>query len=134
MNNKWGPVLIAGLILGSSDVWSQEDESADEAEITIRLMGAAEAELPNAVTNDIVLPASLAEDQAAVEKAKNGIDKANENRQRREQGLQSADEARQRGAEMAEEAQQNREARGRSDENRPDTPNGPPDNPGPPNR
>ena len=91
-------------------------------------MGAAEAELPEAITKEIMLPKSLREDSKAVEKAANGLETANQNKQRRKSGPSQADEARERGAEMADEAKNNRESRGRSEEDRPD----PPSNPGPP--
>lgn len=124
MNIRKMIFCCSALLLGANVAWAQDD---DEAESTIRLMGAAEAELPEAVTKEITLPAAVAEDSAAVEKAARGLETANENRQRREEGLSTADEARERGADMADEAQDNRENRGRS-EDRPD----PPANPGPP--
>lgn len=124
MNAKTCLVISTALLLLANPAWTADD---DAAESTIRLMGAAEAELPEAVTKEITLPAADTEDLAAVEKAANGLQTANENRERRETGLSQADEARQRGAEMADEAQDNRESRGRS-EDRPE----PPVNPGPP--
>ncbi len=117
------------LLLYGNVLWAQESESSD-AEATIRLMGVAEAALPDAVTKEISLPQSLADDSAAVDNATNGLEKANANRARRDDGVSRADEARERGAEIAEEAQQNRESRGRSGD-RPDPPD-PPDPPGPP--
>lgn len=118
-----------------ANAWAQD---SDGAEATIRLMGAAEAELPDAVTREIVLPAHLLEaskeDQAAaVEHAAKGLDNANENRARREQGNSQAEESRERGEEMSEAAHENRENRGRSEDHpEPPDPPGPPDNPGPP--
>jgi hypothetical protein len=123
MNRKFVWMSAASLLLACGSAWAQEEE----AETTIRLMGAAEAELPDAVTAEIALPDSVAEDSAAVESAQFGLDTANENRERREAGLATADEARERGAEMAEEALQNRESRGRSE----DLPT-PPEVPAPP--
>lgn len=122
-------ICTATLLLGCGSAWAQEEE----AETTIRLMGAHEAELPDAVTAEIALPDSVPEDSAAVESAQFGLDTANENRQRREDGLSKADEARERGAEMTEEALQNRENRGRSQDlpTPPDVPS-PPDLPTPP--
>ena len=117
-------ICCTALLLGANVAWA---EDGDEAESTIRLMGAAEAQLPEAVTKQISLPAAVAEDSAAVEKAARGLDKANENRQRREKGLSQADEARERGSDRADEAHDNRENRGRS-EDRPE----PPANPGRP--
>ncbi len=124
MNIKKMTICCTALLLSANVAWA---EDGDEAESTIRLMGAAEAELPEAVTKEITLPAAVAEDSAAVENAARGLDKANENRQRREEGLSKADEARERGSDMADEAHDNRENRGRS-EDRPE----PPGNPGPP--
>lgn len=133
MNRKFFWIWTIALLMGFGSAWAQDEESGDEAETTIRLMGAAEASLPDAVTADIVLPESVSEDAAAVENAQFGIDAANENRQRREEGLTTADEARERSAEMAEEALENRENRGRGEE-RPDRPDVPdvPDVPTPP--
>jgi hypothetical protein len=135
MNRK---TMLVGTIvlLGSySSSWTQETGADEDAEATIRLMGAAEVELPDAVTKEISLPESIAEDSAAVENAAHGLETANENRMRREEGLTTADEARQRGAEMAEDAMENRENRGRSDDlpERPDVPE-PPTPPGAPGR
>jgi hypothetical protein len=131
MNRKFAWIYTVVFLMGFGSAWAQDE--GDEAEATIRLMGAAEAELPNAVTADIALPDSLPEDSEAVENAQAGIDTANENRQRREDGLTTADGARERGSEMAEEALENRENRGRS-EDRPETPDVPeiPEVPQPP--
>ncbi|HEX5786865.1 MAG TPA: hypothetical protein VFY03_01700 [Woeseiaceae bacterium] len=129
-------VFVALVTLGASNVAAAEDED-DEAEITIRLMGSADAERPEAVTEQIVLPPAAREDTAAVENARRGGERGNDDRDSgREHGLATADEARERGAEMSEEARENAENRGRSEERpdppgRPDDP-GPPDNPGPP--
>ena len=128
MKLKTLTMTTAALLLTANVGWTADETQGDSAESTIRLMGAAEAELPDAVTNKISLPAALADDSVAVEKAAKGLEKANENQQRREKtGLARADEARERGAEMAQEAKDNRDSRGRSEE-RPD----PPPNPGPP--
>ena len=123
--------ITAMILMGvSTGAWATGD---DGAEATIRLMGTAEAERPDAVTKTISLPAHLTvegDDQlATVEKAK-GHEKANERHDKREQGLTKADDARERGAEMSEKAKDVRENRGRS-EDRPDPP-GRPENPGPP--
>jgi hypothetical protein len=132
MNRNLVWIIIIASSFGYSSAWAQDDAGGDEAETTIRLMGAAEAELPDAVTKEIALPALFSEDSVAVEKAQAGMDTANENRQRREAGLATADEASQSGAELAEDARENRENRGRSEDNVPDGTPGPPDNPGPP--
>jgi hypothetical protein len=137
MNSKNVLIGTATMLLSCSSAWAQD--SGEEAEATIRLMGAAEAELPDAVTKTISLPGSMTEDETAVanatavEKSAQGIATANENRLRREEGLTRADEAREQGADMANEAMENREARGRSEDlpERPDTPQ-PPTPPGPP--
>lgn len=129
MNMKCIITITFFLLLSSGTAWT-DDESVDEAESTIRLMGAAEAELPNAVTKEISLPAAATEDEAAVDKASKGLEKANERNERREKGLSQADEARERGAEMSEEAKENRENRGRSGDRPqpPEPPKGPPNN------
>jgi len=130
-------LFVASLALTTFSANSWGD---DDAEATIRLMGAAEAELPDAVTKEISLPEHLlqraAEDQpAAVEHAQKGLDNANANRekQNRLDGLAKAEAARERGAEMSEKANENRENHGRSEDppGRPDNP-GKPDNPGQP--
>ena len=120
---------ILCLALSVSVVLAQEDDASaeDPAEATIRLRGAAEAEVPEAVTKEIKQPPAAVENSKAVEKAASGLQSARENRDRRENGLSRADEAREHGAEMAEEARQNRENRGRC-EDRPT----PPDRPEPP--
>ncbi len=127
MKNRSITVIATGLLLSANVAWTADDTDDGEAESTIRLMGVAEAELPEAVINEISLPAAVAEDSAAVENAAKGLEMANKNSQRSETGLTQADEARERGADMADEAQDNRENRGRS-EDRPE----PPTNPGPP--
>lgn len=124
MNIKKMIICCTALLLGANVAWALD---GDEAESTIRLMGAAEAELPDAVTKEITLPEAASEDSAAVDNTERKMKTANENRQRRENGLAQADEARERGANRANEAQDNRENRGRS-EDRPE----PPDDPGRP--
>ena len=104
--------------------------ASDDAEATIRLMGRAEAELPDAVTKEITLPAHLLaakpEDQvAAVEKAEKGLAKAYERHAHRDQGQDQAADARERGAEMKEKANEDRENQGRSDDH-PTPPEAPP--------
>ena len=117
-------ITALSLMLIGTGAW------ADDGEATIRLMGNAEAELPEAVTREITLPQHLldASDEsqsAAVENAEHGLETANENRGRSEQGRANAEEARERGAEMSEKAKEARENRGRSED-----PPGRPDNPG----
>ena len=129
MKEKFVLVGITALLLSFSAVQAQDPDEGEEAESTIRLMSEAEAELPDAVTKEISLPATVAEDSAAVKNSAKGLEKANEKLKRREQGLSKADDARDRGAEMAIEARDNRENRGRS-QDRPD----PPKPPGPPDK
>ena len=132
MKNKLVLVGITALLLSFSAVQAQDPEEGEEAESTIRLMDEAEAELPDAVTKVISLPAAVSEESAAVEKAAKhlkGLEKANDRLERRENGLSKADDARDRGAEMANEARDSRENRGRS-EDHPD----PPKPPGPPDK
>lgn len=126
------------LLAFSSGGWAA---MADEAEATIRLMEASEAEDSSEVTRVISLPDHLlnkdTEDQvAAVERAKKGLDNATENVNKDipENASEQAREARQNVSDMADQARENRENRGRS-EDRPDPPGrpedpGPPDNPG----
>jgi len=127
-------LLGTALLFGAGGAWAQ-DNDIDDAETTIRLMGEAEAELPDAVTRDIVLPDAAGEDSEAVENARRGLETANENRARREHGLATASEARDRAADMAEEARENVEDRGRAEDlpvdvpGRPDLPDTPPDLP-----
>ncbi len=125
---------LSTLLLSAGVALAQDDDAsaADPAESTIRLMSAAEAELPEAVTKEILLPPAAIENSAAVEKAERGSQTARENRERREKGLSRADEAREHGAEMAEKARTNRENRGRFEDRstppeRPEPPKGPPD-------
>ena len=125
MNIKKMTICCTALLLSANVAWA---ENGDEAESTIRLMGAAEAELPDAVTKEISLPAAATEDSAAVENAERIHDKANENRQRRKQGLSQADGARERSSDRADDAHNNRENRERS-KDRPKPPANP-DRPG----
>jgi len=118
-------ILATTTLLASGSGWT-----ADDAEATIRLMGKAEAELPEAVTKEITLPAHLLaadpEDQvAAVKKAEKGLIKANERNAHREKDQDQAAEARERENEMQENAKENRENRGRS-KDRPEPPETPP--------
>jgi len=117
-------IFATTVLLVSGTGWT-----ADDAEATIRLMGVAEAELPDAVTKHITLPEHLlleTEDQvAAVKKAEKGLDKANERNEHGNKGQDRAAEAREHAAEMQEKAKDNRENQGRSDD-RPTPPEPPP--------
>ena len=120
-------LLATTVLLASGSGWA-----ADDAEATIRLMGKAEAELPDAVTREITLPEHLlaidTEDKlATVEKAEKGLAKANERNDHRDQGQDQATEAREHAADMQEKAKDSRDNRGRSDD-RP-TPPTPPEKP-----
>ncbi|MFQ5983436.1 MAG: hypothetical protein ACE5KS_08695 [Woeseiaceae bacterium] len=134
MNRKFAWIWTVALLLGFGSAWTQDEGNDDDAEVTIRLMGTAEAEVPTVVTDPITLPDAALENAEAVENAQDGIDNANVNRMRREGGLTTADEARERGAEMAEDAMENRENRGRSEDlpDLPDVPDVPDVPPGPP--
>jgi hypothetical protein len=121
----WTTVAIVVLLAASAGSWA-----ADDAEATIRLMGNAEAELPDAVTREITLPEHLLaadpEDRVAtVEKAEKGLEKANERNAHRQTGQDNAAEARERRSEMKEKAKENQENRGRS-EDHPTPPEAPP--------
>ena len=121
--NKVTLILATTALLASGSGWT-----ADDAEATIRLMGKAEAELPDAVTKEITLPdlpESAADQAATVERAEKGLIKANERHAHREKGQDQATEARERGAEMSEKAKENRENHGRS-EDHPEPPDPPP--------
>ena len=127
------PALIA-LMGVSAGAWADDDD--DGAEATIRLMDSAESAQPGTVTKTISLPEHLlveSEDQvAAVEKARNGHDRANQRHENKTTGQERAEEARQQGKEMAEKAKEARENRARAEPpGRPDNP-GPPENPGRP--
>jgi hypothetical protein len=118
-------ILATTALLASGGGWA-----ADDAEATIRLMGKAEAELPDAITREITLPEHLLaadpEDQvAAVEKAEKGHAKADERNAHRNNGQDQAADARTRGTEMQEKAKENRENKGRS-EDHPTPPETPP--------
>lgn len=128
-------ILALALMAFSGNGWTAMSD--DDAEATIRLMGKAEAELPDAVTKEITLPQHLLdankEDQnTAVENSAKGLKTANENRDKKHgnDASEQAQEARERGQEMSDKAKENRENRGRS-KDRPDPP-GRPDNPGQP--
>ena len=122
-------LTAAALLFFSSAGWTADDD----AEATIRLMGAAEAELPEAVTKQISIPIELmqASDEAqqrAVENSEKGLDKAHERKEHRDKGQMQAEDARDRNSEMSEKAKENRENKGRS-EDRPEPPDGPPEGP-----
>ena len=98
------------------------------AEATIRLMDEADADLPDAVMNEVALPALPATSQGA-----NGLTTAAPNIDRRNIGQDVAEgaleNARDNANAMAEDALEKAEQRGRSGEHMPDDP---PNPPGPP--
>ena len=121
MNSKY-IVTIAGVVflLISGQAWAQADPTS---QATIRLMDRADAELPDAVTKTILLPAVLpadadAEAAAAILSAQAA----------REAGIAKAEDALARIGNMLDTALENVEDRGRSD----DVPEPPVDPPGPP--
>lgn len=134
MNTKRLTVVTlaaAALLLFSSTGWT-----ADDAEATIRLMGAAEADEPEAVTKELAIPAHLMQaskevQQRAVEKSAKGLENAAQRGEKKgfehagTRGQERSAEARERGAEMSEKTRETREAKGRS-EDRPEPPETPP--------
>jgi len=123
MNIKY-LVAIAGVVslLISGQGWSQDD-----GEVTIRLMGRADANLPNAVTKNIELPAVLPADADAAAAAAILSAQA-----ARAAGLAKAEIALESNAEMRQNALENVEDRGRSNDVH-EPPVDPPAPPGPPN-
>lgn len=120
------------LMLGTGVVLADEHESMP-AEATIRLMDDADADLPDAILNDIPLP-----DLPATSQGEGGLENAAGNAERREIGQEVAERtrdnarenaadmasearenARENAADMASEARDNAESRGRSEEFRP---------------
>ena len=134
-----GALSLAFLLsAGLADAQGTDEDPGDEGELTITLIPDPEADLPEAVTKTIELP-EFASDEGRTNSA-DGLEIANEARNRRQAGLDTAADARERGAEfgadMAEAAQENRENAGRgSAPDRPDLPDLPdlPDGPNPPN-
>ena len=121
-------------MLSMGNAMSQETVSNDEDEmdVTMRLMGKAEADLPDAVTKPITLPDAVLKhdsESPAVAASEHGTTTATDNKPGREEGLQKADAARERASEMSNQAQNDRETHGRS-EDRPEPPPRP-ENPGP---
>lgn len=107
MNSK---IVLLGAATLLMSAWAQADSHGDEA--TIRLMDLAEGGLPEAVTNEIELPAA-AGDSEAVARTTDRLATAIDNIQRRDDGIEIA-----RGA--LAEALANQESRGRSSDNIPD--------------
>jgi len=131
MSRKYTLLWTASLLLGFSGAWADEPELPVEA--TIRLMDAADAELPDAVMNEVTLPDLPVSSQGA-----SGLATAENNIGRRDIGQDVAEgaleNARDNANSMAEDALENVEQRGRSEEMMPDDPpdpKGPPDTPAP---
>ena len=111
---------LLGMTLLAGTAWADDD-----AEATIRLMGAAEAELPDVVMNEITLPPSAKPNAAAVEKLEAALAHAGPGNLPEQS---NAEDALQHAKEAAANAQSNREDRGRGN----DMPGRPEDLPGPP--
>lgn len=123
---------LAGVV--SAQDAADEEPLPEDLELTMTLMPEG-ANLPEAVTRTIELPPPASTRNGAAASA-DGIARANEARESREQGLDTAAEAREKGRElgeeMAEQARENREDAGRGRPPEP-PPGGPPDDlPGPP--
>jgi hypothetical protein len=114
---------LLAVLLAGSPAWADDD-----AEATIRLMGAAEATLPDAVMNEITLPGAARPNAAAVQRLEQALAHAGPGNRPQQS---RADEALQNAKSASENARDNREDRGRSEdapghaEDRPG--NGPPD-------
>lgn len=118
---------LLALFLSAAPAWAEDD-----AEATIRLMGAAEAMLPEAVMNTILLPSSAKPNEAAVDKLEAALAHAGPGNLPEQS---RADEALENAKLQAQEARANRENRGRGSDmpGRPDDLPGPPDDlPAPP--
>ena len=118
---------LLAVLLAAAPAWAEDD-----AEATIRLMGAAEAMLPEAVMNTITLPDSAKPNEAAVEKLNAALLHAGPGNLPEQS---HADDALENAKLQSQEARANRENRGRGNDmpGRPDNLPGPPDDlPGPP--
>ena len=113
-------IILAGFAALLMSAWAQADSHKTEA--TIRLMDLAEGGLPEAVTNEIVLPDAVPDHAAAADKTANRLATAIKNLAQRD-GIAQALEA------LDNNALENQESRGRSSENIPESrpePAGPP--------
>ena len=113
---------LLAVCLSAGTAWAQED---DDAETTIRLMGVAEAELPDVVMNEITLPDAAKPNEAAVDKLEAALAHAGPGNLPEQS---RAEEALERAKATVQEARANRENRGRGE----DMPGPPEDRPGPP--
>ena len=136
---KWIVAVAAGYLVAGVPVHAQDANDsgtdADSLDVTITLLPEG-ATQPDAVTNPIKLPDSIPSQSRA---APPGLGKANDNKDRRAQGLATAEEARAQGSEFGQEMrQQAAEQRENAERGKPsDTPgNGPspslPDHANPP--
>ena len=125
-------LTAAALLLFSSAGWTADDD----AEATIRLMGAAEADEPEAVTKELAIPEHLMKAsekgiQQATENSADGLQNAADRGEKKgfekagTPGRGRADEALERNSEMSEKAKENRENKGRADD-LPEPPETPP--------
>ena len=126
-------LTAAALLLFSSAGWTADDD----AEATIRLMGAAEADEPEAVTKELAIPEHLLENASeegvkrALQNSADGLANAANRGEKKgfehagSRGQERSEDARERNAEMSEKTKETREAKGRS-EDRPEPPETPP--------
>lgn len=132
-------LIVATTLLCSGPMaYAQDESDGDDSdfEVTMTLLPEG-ATQPDALTRIIELPPRVVEEGR--DNAQQGLDNANDARERREKGLNRAAEAaengRALGEAMREQAQENRENAGRGERpdppRRPELPNGPP---GPSNR
>jgi hypothetical protein len=132
MNAKLTFTIAAiALTLASSNALAQGDEDTDA---TITLMEHLDDKLPEAVINTVGLPEQLMSEEGeepttAETNSEEGLTKANQNRQRRLDGITNADGASAQGFEMRESTLENIENMGRSEEFRPEDPPEPPQEP-----
>ncbi len=134
-------ILAFSLALAGNVALAADGQDKVDAETTIRLMDAAEANSPLVVTQDISLPESAGVDAPGRDKAgpadrnNRGNRQQRDNRDRGDRGRSRADEARDNARDMSDDARENRENRGRSGDrpgrpdrpDRPEPPKGPPD-------
>lgn len=124
-------VFAAGcFVLGAAAVHAQDAHDTgpdtDNLDVTMTLLPEG-AKQPDAVTRTITLP-SAASSQAA---SASGLDKANANRDRRENGLKTAEEARAEGRDFGQEMrQQAAEQRENAERGKKPSDAGPPEQPG----
>lgn len=127
-HNLAATALLA-MCLSAGTAVAQDD---GDPETTIRLMGVAEATLPDVVMNEITLPEAAKPNAAAVDKLEAALAHAGPGNLPEQS---NAEEALERAKAIVQEAHDNREDRGRGNDmpGRPDDLPGPPDDlPGPP--